>query len=111
MTATAWESKVSAKQQSSRDKIPKAWLLPASITGILQEPLSEHPNRLIKMDIARKSGILSEKELDITENHTVEHLLEQLKTGTLSALEVTIAFSKRAAMAQQLVRTTLLQCT
>lgn len=104
MASTSWESKVAVKQQSSREKIPKEWLLPASVTDMLQMPLSEHPNRLMKMGIARKSGLLSEKELEITEKYTVEELLKQLKDGALSSLEVTIAFSKRAAMAQQLVR-------
>jgi len=103
MASASWESKVAAKQQSSREKIPKEWLLPTSVTDMLQMPLSEHPNRLMKMGIARKSGLLNEKELEITEKYTVEELLKQLKDGTLSSLEVTIAFSKRAAMAQQLV--------
>jgi len=109
MASASWESRVAAKQQSSREKIPKEWLLPASVTDMLQMPLSEHPNRLMKMGIARKSGLLSEKELEITEKHTVEELLKQLKDGALSSLEVTVAFSKRAAMAQQLVRYILLQ--
>ena len=109
MASASWESKVAAKQQSSRDKIPKEWLLPASVTDMLQTPLSEHPNRLMKMGIARKSGLLNEKELEITEKYTVEELLKQLREGSLSSLEVTIAFSKRAAMAQQLVLDTLLQ--
>ena len=104
MAVTAWESRVAAKQQACRDKIPKEWLLPASITNLLQAPLSDHPNRVIEMDIPRKSGIMNEKELNITEKFTVDELLQQLRKGVLSSLEVTIAFSKRAAMAQQLVR-------
>jgi hypothetical protein len=111
MASTTWQTKVAAKQQSSRDKIPKEWLLPSSITGMLQLPLAEHPNRLMKMNIARKSGLLSERELEITEKYNVEELLEQLRTGALSSLEVTIAFSKRAAMAQQLVRLNLVHDT
>ncbi|CAN9201860.1 unnamed protein product [Alternaria alternata] len=103
MAITAWESRVAAKQQACRDKIPKEWLLPASITNLLQAPLSDHPNRVNEMDIPRKSGIMSEKELNITEKFTVEELLQQLRKGVLSSLEVTIAFSKRAAMAQQLL--------
>ncbi|CAG5176048.1 uncharacterized protein ALTATR162_LOCUS8285 [Alternaria atra] len=103
MAITAWESKVAAKQQAGRDKIPKEWLLPASVMNLLRVPLPEHPNRIIEMDIPRQSGILSEKELNITEKYTVEELLEQLRKGVLSSLEVTIAFSKRAAMAQQLL--------
>lgn len=103
MTATSWETKVAAKQQSNRDKIPKEWLLPSSVLEALQMPLAEHPNRVNDMDIPRKSGVMTEKELEITEKYTVEQLLLKLKNGDLSSLEVTLAFSKRAAMAQQLV--------
>lgn len=102
MTTTSWETKVVAKQQAAREKIPKEWLLPASVTDTLQFPLSEHATNT--MDIPRKSGIMSEKELEITEKYTVTELLVLLAKGDLSALEVTLAFSKRAALAQQLVR-------
>ncbi|EOA89243.1 uncharacterized protein SETTUDRAFT_127824 [Exserohilum turcica Et28A] len=66
-------------------------------------PLDKHPNRVNDLDIPRKSGILTAKELDITENYTVESLLAKLRNGELSALDVTVAFSKRAAIAQQLL--------
>ena len=103
MTATSWEAKAAAKQQSNRDKIPKEWILPSSVLEELQLPLVEHPNRVNEMDIPRKSRIMTDKELEITEKYTVEQLLLKLKSGELSSLEVTLAFSKRAAMAQQLV--------
>ena len=66
-------------------------------------PLAEHPNCVNDMDIPRKSGIMTEKELDISEKYTVQELLLKLRSGELSSSEVTLAFSKRAAMAQQLV--------
>lgn len=102
-TTTSWESVVAAKQQSCRDKLPKEWLLPSSILQTLQTPLEDNANRVNDMDIPRKSGILTEEELDITEKYTVAQLLSKLKSGELSALDVTLAFSKRAAIAQQLV--------
>lgn len=102
-TTSSWESAVAAKQQSCRDKLPKEWLLPSSILQTLQTPLEDHPNRVNDMDIPRKSGILTEKELDITEKYNVAQLLSKLKSGEFSALDVTLAFSKRAAIAQQLV--------
>ncbi|EUC29879.1 hypothetical protein COCCADRAFT_39810 [Bipolaris zeicola 26-R-13] len=102
-TTTSWESTVAAKQQSCRDKLPKEWLLPSAILQMLQTPFEEHPHRINDMDIPRKSGILTEKELDITEKYTVTQLLSKLKSGELSALDVTLAFSKRAAIAQQLL--------
>lgn len=97
-----WQARVARKQKASRDKIPKEWLLPESITSELKYPLEEHPNRLMEMDIPRRSGILSEKEVTITEDYTVAALLEALATSKLSALEVTLAFSKRACIAGQL---------
>ncbi|KAI9872663.1 MAG: hypothetical protein M1823_008115, partial [Watsoniomyces obsoletus] len=45
---------------------------------------------------------MTERELSITQDYTVQGLLEALDTTKLSALEVTLAFSKRAAIAGQL---------
>lgn len=94
---------VASKQKSCLEKIPKDWLLPTSVLEALQTPLESHPNRLIDMDIPRRSGVMSERELDITENHTVGGLLQNLRSGAMTSLEVTVAFSKRAVLAQQLV--------
>lgn len=102
----SWQTKVAAKQQESHAAIPEAWRLPDSIVNALVYPLEEKPNRLIELDIPRKSGILSEKELDITEQNTVTQLLAKLASGELTSLEVTTAFCKRAAIAQQLVNAT-----
>ena len=98
-----WQTKVSRKRQACRDKIPKEWLLPDSIRGVLQYPLEDHPNRLIEMNIAKRSGVMTERELSITEDYTVSALLEALASSKLSALDVTLAFSKRAAIAGQLL--------
>jgi len=88
-----WQAKVAQKQQQCRDAIPEAWRLPPSIMKSLAFPLDKNVNKLLELDIPRKSGILSERELAITESHSVSELLA----------EVTLAFSKRAAIAQQLV--------
>lgn len=99
----SWQIKVAEKQKQSLAAIPEAWRLPESITKTLSYPLEEKPNRLIELDIPRKSGILSDKELEITEQNTVAQLLSKLASGELTSLEVTTAFCKRAAIAQQLV--------
>jgi amidase len=109
MASTDWESKVAAKQQSALQKIPKEWLLPAFIIDTLQKPLAEHSNQVLHMDIPRKSGLFSDRELTITESYVVEELLKKLREGDLLSFEVTIAFSKRAAIAQQLVRSVIPQ--
>ncbi|EHY58740.1 hypothetical protein HRR83_007464 [Exophiala dermatitidis] len=97
-----WQKKVAQKQQQCRESIPEAWRLPPSILESLVFPLDANPNRLLDMDIPRKSGILSPRELMITEENTVPELLAKLASGEFSSLEVTTAFSKRAAIAQQL---------
>lgn len=99
----SWQTKVAEKQKQSLAAIPQAWHLPESITKALAYPLEEKPNHLMELDIPRKSGILSDKELDITEQNTVAQLLAKLASGQLTSVEVTTAFCKRAAIAQQLV--------
>jgi amidase len=103
MAAELWEMKAAAKQKACFDKIPKEWRLPASMTEGLQTPFEQHPHRIIEMHVPRKSGIMSDEELRITEAYTVEELLKELREGSLTALAATVAFSKRAAIAQQLV--------
>ncbi|EXJ94757.1 hypothetical protein A1O1_03155 [Capronia coronata CBS 617.96] len=98
----SWQTKVAQKQKQCRGAIPAAWQLPSSILEALDYPLDKKPNRLLEMDTPRKSGILSDREIMITEDYTVGELLAKLASGELSSLEVTTAFSKRAAIAQQL---------
>jgi amidase len=103
MTAESWETKAAAKQKACFDKIPKEWRLPASVTEGLQTPFKQHQHRLIDMNVPRKSGIMSDEELRITEDYTVEELLKNLREGSLTACSALLAFAKRAAIAQQLV--------
>lgn len=94
--STNWQDLVAAKQQEGREKIPQQWRLNT-------EQLALADVRLIEADVPRRSGLLSDLELDITENYTASQLLVKLATGQTSSLDVTTAFSKRAAIAQQLV--------
>lgn len=98
-----WQTKVASKQQQCRDAIPAEWRLPSSLLESLVFPLDKNANRLLDMNIPEKSGILSDRELAITENYAVPELLAKLASGEFTSLEVTTAFSKRAAIAQQLV--------
>ncbi|KAF4189642.1 hypothetical protein CNMCM7927_007326 [Aspergillus lentulus] len=98
-----WQHKVAQKQQECLQKIPADWKIPESLLSSLQLPLAENKNDLIRGDAVRKSGILTEQELQITEQYTVSGLLSALAEGRLTSLEVTLAFCKRAAVAQQLV--------
>ncbi|KAK7899811.1 hypothetical protein LTR67_003556 [Exophiala xenobiotica] len=98
----SWQDIVARKQQKCRDLIPKEWLLPSTIMDSLSFPLEKNPNKLLAMDIPRKSGLLTDRELAITESYTVAELLAKLASGEFSSSEVTTAFCKRAAIAQQL---------
>ncbi|GLI80780.1 hypothetical protein PoHVEF18_009137 [Penicillium ochrochloron] len=98
-----WQKRVAAKRQVCADKIPAAWRLPDNYLDNFQTPLAENKNNLIEAQAVRKSEILTEQELRITESYTIAELLSALADGTLTSAEVTLAYSKRAAVAQQLV--------
>lgn len=81
------------KKAQQWDKIPKDWRLPME---------SVH-NATNVMDVPVTCGLLDETERRITSDYDATALLEQLKAGVWSVEQVTVAFCKRAAIAQQLV--------
>jgi amidase len=97
-----WQVKANKKWQEAQDLIPKEWRLPQHVLDFLKLPFEKNPNRLIELDVVRKSKLLTDQELSITEDFTIAQLLAQLANGHCTAVEVTTAFSKRAAIAQQL---------
>ncbi|GAB1210244.1 hypothetical protein APSETT445_009035 [Aspergillus pseudonomiae] len=99
MTATEnnWEAKVAEKRKQLELQIPQDWRLNATFLSKL--PSNGH---LLEVDIPRHSGLLTEEELDITEEYTATQLLQKLAWGEVTSLAVTTAFCKRAAIAQQL---------
>jgi len=97
-----WQEIVTQKQSSAKKLIPSAWLLPDALWQELTLPLETNSTRLIEQDLPRRSGLLSARELEITESYTTAQLLSGLAKGVLSSLDVTTAFCKRAAIAQQL---------
>ena len=101
-SVSGWQSKVSAKQQQCKDAIPKDWMLSPEMLELVTFPLDKNPNKLIDLEVVKKSGILTDQELSITEDYSVSQLLAKLASGELTSVAVTTAFSKRAAIAQQL---------
>lgn len=99
----SWVARASEKRAECFEAIPKDWVLTPAIIESLEMPLEEHKNEIMALDIPCRSGILTERELQITEDYDVSALLQKLATGAFTAAEVTLAFSKRAAIAQQLV--------
>nr|GAT60173.1 general amidase [Mycena chlorophos] len=86
-----WQEKCAKRKQSQLDSIPKEW--------IIELPPKE---RLNVIDIPRECGLLSALELEITETTDVQTLLDKLRLGEWSSVQVTTAFYKRAIIAQQL---------
>jgi amidase len=102
-SAGVWQDRVAAKQAAAEAAIPPGWRLStATLAGIQLSPNST--TDLTKTDILRKCGILSERELGLTEKYNARQLLQKMAAGEVTSSEVTLAFSKRAAVAQQLVR-------
>ncbi|OAR01444.1 hypothetical protein LLEC1_06531 [Akanthomyces lecanii] len=101
--AADWETRAAERRQQLSNTIPGDWRLQPELLGELKTPLEQSDNNVLELGFCRRSGILSEKELDITESYRVSELLEALAGGRLTALEVTTAFCKRAAIAHQLL--------
>ncbi|OAL48913.1 amidase [Pyrenochaeta sp. DS3sAY3a] len=94
----AWQPLVDKKRADLKAKIPREWTLPKDITDQVS-----HTARISAFDLLRASNILSDREKDITENHTAAALIQQMSSGAITSVEVTTAFCKRAAVAQQLI--------
>jgi len=97
MTTETWETIVSRKQIENASKIPAAWRLPKQLITLSET------SGINVLDVPRQSGILSERQLEITEQYDATDLLRKIQHRELSAYEVTEAFCIRAAIAQQVV--------
>lgn len=88
---TTWQQRAADKRDRLDKAIPAEWKIKTPPTG----------NSFF--DYPEKSGILSPKELEITKS-SASVLVPKLAKGELKSVDVTLAFCKRAALAQQLVR-------
>ncbi|KAL6703948.1 hypothetical protein ACN47E_008886 [Coniothyrium glycines] len=89
-----WQLIAWQKQDEQRGRIPLEWQLPR-LPG---------PNVTSYMGIPRDCGILTAKELDITDKYDATALAEAIREKRLQCVDVTRAFCKRAAIAQQLTK-------
>ncbi|KAJ5753222.1 hypothetical protein N7520_010139 [Penicillium odoratum] len=99
------------KQDELDAAIPVQWKLPAQFIpeGMLTpaESITEGPKQYTRvnvMEIPRTCGLLSSKELEITEKYDVRALVSAMTEGKIKAEEVVLAFCKRAAISHQLTR-------
>lgn len=86
-----WRAIAARRKKEIYDRIPAEYLVDKTL-------LSQQ--RVV--DLPRQCGLLTPRELRITE-HTAVELLQRIHDGTYSAVEVTKAFCKRAAIAHQAV--------
>jgi len=89
---STWQDLVAGKRRRQAESIPKEW--------IIQPP---SPDVLDVTSIPETCGLLTPKELEITNTVDVGILLSKLATAEWSSVEVTTAFYKRAIVAHQLV--------
>lgn len=90
-SALDWQTRCAIRKQIQLDSIPKEWLIDVPLES------------MNVMNVPKTCGLLSDRELEITETVDVDFILKKLATGDWSSLEVTTAFYKRAIVAQQLV--------
>ena len=98
MVREDWKTLVTAKRAEAAKALPQEWRLPSSILATVS-PSAD----ISVLDVPAKSGLLTPKELDITENHDAVDLIAKMAARELSSFEVTQAFCKRAAIAHQVV--------
>lgn len=91
-----WKQLALSKRISTFNKIPQDWRLPLS-----QALRYTETNPISVLNVPRTCGILTEKELDITENHDATDLVQLMIKGELTSAAVVTAFCKRAAIAHQ----------
>ena len=87
-----WKAKAAARKAQQEGEIPEKWRITANTTDSLNV-----------LNVPHTCGVLNEKEIAITELDDVELLLRNLAGGFWTSVEVTLAFYKRAIIAQQLV--------
>jgi amidase len=91
-------SKPSWKRAAAKKRAEQNALIPGKWRLSMPDPLPKNTNAYL-----RTSRHLSAEELAITEIEDASILLQQIATQQLSAVQVLRAFSKRAAIAHQLI--------
>ncbi|KAJ5128565.1 hypothetical protein N7448_002282 [Penicillium atrosanguineum] len=94
MSLQSWEHQAQKGRDILDSSIPKQWLLSAD-----KLPLPTQKNVIA---FPQQSGLLSERELTITEMSATK-LVEEMRKGTLKAEEVVVAFLKRSVLGHQLL--------
>lgn len=94
-----WKSLVAKKREEVAKGLPEKWRLSPDVLATVSASAD-----ISVMDVPAKCGLLTAKELDITEKYAAVDLIAKMAAKELSSSEVTLAFCKRAAVAHQVVR-------
>lgn len=89
---STWQELAAEKKRRQAASIPKEWLITLPADDVLDIT-----------GVPTSCGLLSARELEITEVSEIAILLNKLATGEWSSVEVTTAYGKRAVLAHQLV--------
>ncbi|EXA30938.1 hypothetical protein FOVG_17715 [Fusarium oxysporum f. sp. pisi HDV247] len=99
---TNWKTIAALHRERQREAVPVDWLLPEKQLQGLKNTGDRNGSKLVQSKAVQRSGLLTEKEIAITEWYTAAELLGKIHRQELSSEEVTVAFCKRASLAQQL---------
>ncbi|KAJ4152102.1 hypothetical protein NW765_017611 [Fusarium oxysporum] len=97
-----WEAIVTAHREKQKKAIPASWKLSQKKLDQISGAGTPREGRLIELEAAQLSGLLSQREIKITESFTARELIKKIRSQSLRAEDVVVAFCKRAAIAQQL---------
>ncbi|KAF4564834.1 hypothetical protein EYR36_002774 [Pleurotus pulmonarius] len=86
-----WQKRSADRKRAQLESIPSQWHI-KSLPGDKQSVL----------DIPRACGILSDRELEITETVDLDTILDRLRSGEWTSVETTTAYYKRAIVAHQM---------
>lgn len=95
ITTPHWKPQVLQKRQTQHSLIPSAWHLPETTLS------TALPSSI---ETIRASNILTRDELAWTETTDIQHLASLIATRQITSEQLTTAFCKRAAIAQQLTK-------
>ena len=95
-----WKERARIRKLQQENEVPKEWRI--------KTPPNLESTRVL--DIPRNCGLLTPRELSITETDNVELTLRNLASGKWSSVEVTTAYYKRAIIAHQLVESIICVC-
>lgn len=90
-----WKPAVLTKRNTQMNSIPPSWRLPESV---LENPPASSIHTI------RSSGILTAEELSWTETTDIRDLILLITSRRVSSEQLTTAFCKRAAIAQQVTK-------